>query len=125
MARPVTRLSPSTQRLFELADDGEWHDVEPVLAEMGRLVLPGRAYRRAEQNRLNSTGVDEHGNKKPRRKPRTHEELIAIGRHLIARELLNSQRRVERRVVDGVKQFRLRPAPQEGGARSPGAEETA
>ena len=49
--------SPLTLALERLLADGEWHDVDDVVAELAPLVPPGRAYRRGEARRLAKAGA--------------------------------------------------------------------
>ena len=48
------KLSSVSERLVELLVDGNWHDLEQVLAEVGKLVPPGQAMREMERSRRNN-----------------------------------------------------------------------
>jgi DNA-directed RNA polymerase subunit M/transcription elongation factor TFIIS len=70
-------------KAVELLEDGEWHDLEFVLRELGKLVPPGRAMRRNENDRRLSSGTD------ARKKDLSETRLIASGKRAIAKDLLN------------------------------------
>lgn len=46
-----THVSPLRRRLDEILADGEWHDINAVLAALAVYVPPGQAWRRAEGSR--------------------------------------------------------------------------
>jgi hypothetical protein len=79
-------------RVVELLADGEWHNYEQVVRELMKVVPPGPAIRRAEQDRIASN----RGHKKadeeigPRVKPRGTDELIRSGRRAIVRAFLRN-----------------------------------
>jgi hypothetical protein len=74
--------SPLLVRAVELLEDGKWHDLDKTVRELSRLVPPGRAIRRAEQNRAQASGTP------TRTRQLSHERLIASGARSIAREVM-------------------------------------
>lgn len=73
--------TPPLIRAVILCKDGEWHDLEEILYEVGKVILPGQAMRRAERNRRDSGGP----------KIRTKGELsrvMAAGKRSLARDFV-------------------------------------
>lgn len=68
-------------RAVLLCEDGEWHDFDVILHEVAKVIPPGRAMRRAEDNRRNCGGPDE------RIKGDT-ERIMATGKRSVARDFL-------------------------------------
>lgn len=106
----TTHPSPWTIRARELLADGNWHELEPLLNELAKLVPPGRALRRNENARLKAR------NQGPamRTYPRSKDYLIASGARRIVREALlgtNSKTWIERETQNGRSVVRLRPRP--------------
>lgn len=48
--------SPPLVRAVMICKDGQWHDFEEVVREVGKVIPPGKAMRRAERNRILSGG---------------------------------------------------------------------
>lgn len=101
--------NPLMMRLFELIDDGEWHEVEPLLREVGKMIPPGQAIRRAELRRRNSG----HATPLERRRPVSEERQIVSGQRSFARDTINSARtHVEVKFdEDGVEHIRMLSLP--------------
>jgi hypothetical protein len=107
MPTPKTRVRV---RLEELLADGDWHDREPVIAELMPLVEPGKASRVALQLRAHNrrqrvaagrTGPHNGGGVTPSDR---------AGARYIARRTIGSAAKrgtVETRTVDGTVQIRL------------------
>lgn len=74
------------RRAVEILDGGGWHDMEDVIADLSRLVPPGRAIRRNERDRAASGGPPTRHN------PLPVEEMIRSGARSIVRELIRKQR---------------------------------
>lgn len=72
----------------ELLDDGEWHDLERVLAKLMPLVPPGQAYRKAEKSRVKKRSVD--GVVPPRVKHRADDAIIRSGSRQLVFQVLHS-----------------------------------
>lgn len=78
---------PILDRAKELLADGEWHDYEELLSELGKLIPPGMAFRAAERSRRNSLksrGLEV----KPRTVEQPYERLVATGRRVILMDKL-------------------------------------
>lgn len=69
-------------RVTELLEDGEWHDFEEVLAQLMKLIPPGRALRRTEAMRRYKSDAEE------RQRPFSQERQIASGKRAIAKDAL-------------------------------------
>lgn len=103
------------RRIYELLRDGKWHDLDPIIADVGQLVPPGMAIRRAEESRRGSSQYDSRGLKAeevgPRKRPRTTEQLIRFGRRAIVYPILSPKHEAgpfERRdLADGRRQVRM------------------
>ena len=80
----ATPRSPWTARMDEVLDDGEWHELEEVLAAGITMVPPGRAYRKGEWNRLRLKGP-------ATRHVGTREQSVATGARIIARKSIESR----------------------------------
>jgi hypothetical protein len=70
------------RRLHELIGDGQWHDVEPVIRDLTKLVPPGVAIRYNERNRRKAGGAGPE----QRVRPIAPEDAIRAG----ARGLINA-----------------------------------
>lgn len=103
MGAPVSATNPLTVRALELLEDGQWHDREAILRELMRLITPGVAFRVNETARVYATGNE------VRTKPITEQRAVISGARRKALLTLNRARRIERRLVDGVTEIRLRP----------------
>jgi hypothetical protein len=91
-------------RLTELLEDGEWHRLDQVIREVGKLIPPGRAVRQAESDRLAAGGP-------PQRKvPLPVERQIESGRRTIVRSMLG---------YAGGRYFEVDPRPRGGVRASP------
>lgn len=73
-------------RAVELLEDGEWHDYDRVLAELAKMVPPGRALRRNEMDRRHASRTTER-----KRTEFTEERRIASGKRAIAKDMLNKE----------------------------------
>jgi len=78
---------PPLLKAVELLEDGQWHLLEPVLAEIGKVVPPGKALRFVEQRRAYTTVAEQ------RIRSVSQERLIAMGRRGIAMGTVNYKRR--------------------------------
>lgn len=99
--------SPLTMKVCELLDDREWHRVEEIIREVGKLVPPGQAIRRAELRRKNTSRTPE------RKQPVSEDRLIKSGRRSFVRDSMGSARpHVELKFDDeGVEWVRLLSLP--------------
>lgn len=104
----IPRAEAWTVRAVELLWDRQWHRREEVLAAMAKLVPPGKAHRRAENNRLHLLRQKGQTHQ-PRVRPRSDEFLIASGKRSIAAQALVKMRVLDREVRDGEVWLRLRP----------------
>jgi hypothetical protein len=95
---------PILRRAVELLEGGEWHDFEAVMRELGKLVPPGVAIRRAERTRRLATGTPE------RQRPRPTERQIESGKRQIVRETI-SRPDFERDPLGAPKRIRLLSVP--------------
>lgn len=86
-----TPLSPWSARMDDVLADGEWHELEEVLAAGVKIVPPGMAYRKGEWNRLRLKGPDT-------RHVGTRERSVATGARIIARKSIES--RLQRGTVE-------------------------
>ena len=75
--------SPLLVRAVELCNDGGWHNYEAVIAELMRMVEPGKAMRRAERDRLASGGP-------PQRTKGSLPRVMASGQRSIVRDFVRS-----------------------------------
>lgn len=80
--------SPLVMKVCELLDDGEWHDVEWLIREVGKLVPPGQAIRRAELRRKQNA----RDAPAERQRPYNEDRQIASGRRSFVRDAINSSR---------------------------------
>lgn len=71
-------------RLVEVLEDGQWHRLEDVITEVGKAIPPGRAVRRNELARRSAGGPAE------RKRPTSHERVIAAGKRAIVNDTINS-----------------------------------
>lgn len=95
---------PWTQKVFELLEDGEWHDIDRVILSAAGLVPPGVAYRYAEKYRAASyerRGVDV----KPSRKDMT--ALAFTGARSMVRVSIANTPFLE--ISDDHRQIRIKP----------------
>lgn len=113
----LDKMTPHLRRASELLSDGEWHDREEIMREMGKVIPPGiairfqeqvRAGRRTQRLKNNLPVVSES----PERiVPRENNTLITMGRRGLALKALHAARRVEtKRLENGKAVVRLRPA---------------
>lgn len=115
MAARPEQQTPHLRVAFELMADGEWHDRDAVVMEMGKAIPPGQAVRFVEQQRLlkreqaKKMGLKVKETDK-RVKDRSSWFLVTSGRRAIAMKALASARRVEKERRENGKVFiRLRP----------------
>lgn len=110
MMCPVSKTSPWFDRMMAVLSDGEWHDRNQLMVEMGKVIPPGQAMRRAEVVRAQHDATKRPDRKaRPRKMLRSDEALIIFGRRNITQVCLkNSAGRLEQRTVDGLRQVRLR-----------------
>jgi len=98
-----------TDKAVELLADGEWHDLEWFLRELGKTILPGQAVREMERARKQSL---RHRNLDV--KPRTYgsiERTVESGKRRLALAVL-------RRHVGGVPTFEVYPPARGGKSRA-------
>ena len=107
MSRPLGLLNES---LYELLRDSQWHDREPVLRAAARTVTPGAAVRQMQRARAVEQGRRKSPPPQERQPPWTGDVLAGQRRKALL--AIHSNRRIERRTEDGVKQVRLRPRTQ-------------
>lgn len=79
------------ERAHELLGDGEWHSYEQVARELCRLVPPGKAIRRSENERFHSTGKRYAKGEYPQERVRYRDtsELIRTGARSYVRDFLH------------------------------------
>lgn len=75
--------SETLHKLVDLLEDGEWHVLEDILAEAGKLVPPGVAIRRAEKRRAATAGSAEE-----RVRETAPDRLIAMGKRVIVMDTI-------------------------------------
>lgn len=100
MSRGDPELSLAlARRATELLGDGEWRPLEDVIRALMPLVPPGRAIRRAEQERINAPT----GRPAPAQRviPRDVDKQIATGSRRIVYDFLASSTAFEHRGVAG------------------------
>lgn len=79
------------ERVDEVLADGEWHDIDDVIADAVRRVPPGLAYRKGEARRTHSRG---DGRTAPeRRQLGTREVAVATGARTLVRKSIESRLR--------------------------------
>lgn len=100
--------NPLVVKLCELCEDGDWHELEPILREIGKLVPPGKAIRRAESIRQSVANAPAE-----RHQPKPPERLIQYGRRSWARDALGASRRYfeQKEDADGTRWIRMRELP--------------
>ena len=89
----------------DLLTDGEWREYEWMIRELGKLVPPGRAIRRNEQDRSYNSDARE------RVRPLSPERAIQAGRRAIVRDALrvSSYEHEERDGIRFVRMLRVPP----------------
>lgn len=80
-----TPLAPWTLRMDEVLADGEWHELEQVLAAGVKMVPPGMAYRKGEWSRTR------RGDAPATRHVGTRETAVAAGARIIAKKSIESR----------------------------------
>lgn len=107
-AASVQTSASLRQRARELLADGEWHDLEWFLRELGKAIPPGQAVRIMEKARRASAahrGLEQ----KPRAVERPTERMVESGRRRLSMEVLRPTR-------GGLVEFEVNP-PAGGGNR--------
>jgi len=80
------------RRADQLLRDGKWHDYEEVLAELMKVVPPGRAVRVAELNRRQAhRGLGPNDPLPPRRRPQPPEKVVEFGAKEVVRDFLRNR----------------------------------
>jgi len=111
----VTLVTLIHRRLSELLGDGQWHDAEPVIRDLSKLVPPGVAVRRNERARRKSKY--DRGPEK-RKRPITAEAAVRSGARMVVRAVLATTRGSKqgpyetRWLPEGVQQVRIHHKPQ-------------
>lgn len=99
-------------KLCELLDDREWHKAEDLILELGKLIPPGQAIRRAELRRRLASG---QRNEAPseRARPLSKDRQIAGGRRSYARDAFSGMRKYTETKFDdeGVEWMRMIELP--------------
>lgn len=116
LAKPTSTVggppaSPVQLKLVEVLEDREWHDVEKVIREVGKIIPPGQAVRRAEVRRKGATKPNREVPAE-RKRPLSEDRLIASGRRSYARDAFHGTRKyLEFKREDGVEWVRLLEIP--------------
>lgn len=73
----MAKRSEMYEQLLEALADNQWHDVDPLVTQLGMLVLPSRAIEMLEQQRQRVSAA------KSRRSQLSREEQIVMGRRIM------------------------------------------
>jgi len=105
----VSGISPESQILLRLLEDGQWHPRSEIHEKLKAAVAPGKALRRYEQ--IERGRIEQYGPRKG--PPLTEDEKIDSGRRSIASDAINSMKKRYIEVVDTEegRMLRRRPAP--------------
>ena len=93
-------------RLCELLDDRQWHPLEGIIREVGKVIPPGTAVRKAEHDRKTQPGSPEQ-----RQIQREAHRLVESGKRQLIREKLG-ERYWELDVVEEVQCVRMVELPE-------------
>lgn len=95
--------SQMAYRALELLGDRQWHNTDDVLRELAKLVPPGRAMRRTEQERRNASSKPSNRAQAKvigeRQRPLPIDRQIASGARRICYDFLHSSKAFEHRGV--------------------------
>ncbi len=88
--RWVSSSASSVHRfLLEVLADGEWHEIKDLVSLVGPKLHPGKAYRMAERQRVNSSGTGRTQVEKQERVRGTKEDAVLIGKRQIISQALH------------------------------------
>lgn len=109
---------PWTDKMFELLADREWHKLDPIVVEMGKLIPSEKAWRYRESERVKQRGETRHpnGDIPPEAKPPSDDYIIATGRRQIAYKAVETHTRNKRVKMyvdaEGTKFIKLNTCPE-------------